>query len=98
MCITIPEFDPIYGIVGTLYSCGPGQVVGVPCTLISLTTAVAQKAISTGCAYAGNEAQAIAFNRDAKRSLQWAGFFALGMIPVLGGPIGYHLCLRDRAS
>jgi hypothetical protein len=80
-------------IGGALYSCGAGQIIGVPGTLISLIVAFVQKIASAIWSCKGTpEGKEVAskLNDKAKFSLKCAGSFALGIIPIVGGMAAFH--------
>ncbi len=76
---------------GALYSCGAGQILGIPGTAISLLTALVQGVASGVFACMGNQITSNHLKDMAKISLICAGAFALGIIPVFGGVIAYAL-------
>lgn len=90
-----------YLVGSALYSCGPGQILGIPTTLISGSISAVFGIRQLICHIREQRAEDIVTienfkNKKAERkqaAIEWAAIttlFACCMIPVAGGPIGFY--------
>jgi len=93
------------GIGSVFYSVGTGQVLGIPGSLVSAVTAAVFGLIELANHHKmkhASQADDIEFFRDRKfqakhnalYSCAAAAFFALGIIPVIGGPLGVYCAYK----
>jgi len=79
-----------------LYSCGTGQVLGIPCAVAAAVTGVAFGIFSLIKLSKEDLAGSLKEFKHCGFAFAIAGCFLIGMIPVFGGPLAIYCMAKTK--